>query len=134
MPTTIHHIAVAVRDLDEALAFYRDALGLEVTSRREVPKEGVEIAFLASGEAQIELVQPLDDEGGVARFLEKHGEGLHHLCLRVDDIAQAVARLREMGARLLSKEPQAGPGGKRYVFIHPRSAHGVLLELYEVEE
>lgn len=134
MPTTIHHIAVAVRDLDEALTFYRDALGLEVTGRREVPKEGVEIAFLASGEAQIELIQPLDEESGVARFLETHGEGLHHLCLRVDDIAQAVARLGEMEARLLSKEPQAGPEEKRYVFIHPRSAHGVLLELYEVEE
>jgi len=132
MPTTIHHIAVAVRDLDEALVFYRDALGLEVTGRREVPKEGVEIAFLASGEAEVELIQPLDDEGGVARFLEKHGDGLHHLCLKVDDIDQAIARVREMGGRLLSEEPQVGREGERYVFIHPRSAHGVLLELYEV--
>jgi methylmalonyl-CoA/ethylmalonyl-CoA epimerase len=132
MSTTVHHIAVAVRDLDEALVFYRDALGLEVITRREVPKEGVEIALLASGEAEIELIQPLDDEGGVARFLEKHGEGLHHLCLKVDDIDQAIARVREMGGRLLSEEPQVGPEGERYVFIHPRSAHGVLLELYEV--
>lgn len=132
MSTTVHHIAVAVRDLDEALVFYRDALGLEVITRREVPKEGVEIALLASGEAEIELIQPLDDEGGVARFLEKHGEGLHHLCLKVDDIDQAIARVREMGGRLLSEEPQVGPGGERYVFILPRSAHGVLLELYEV--
>ncbi|MGB9777559.1 MAG: methylmalonyl-CoA epimerase [Anaerolineae bacterium] len=130
MPTSIHHIAIAVRDLEAALAFYRDALGLEVTQRREVPEEGVEIAFLPAGEGEIELLRPLDPEGGVARFLEKRGEGLHHICLRVDDIAAAMERLRAAGAILLSQEPRVGADGTRYIFIHPKSAHGVLVELY----
>lgn len=131
---SIHHVAIAVRDLDAALAFYRDALGLEVRERREVPEEGVEIAFLPTGEGEIELLQPLSEEGGVARFLEKRGEGLHHICLRVDNIEAAVERLQAAGAQLLSEKPRIGPPGIRYIFIHPRSACGVLLELYEVEE
>jgi len=131
MSPSIHHIAIVVRDLDAALEFYRDALGLEVTERREVPDEGVEIAFLPTGEAEIELLRPLSDEGGVARFLEKRGEGLHHVCLAVEDVGAAMERLRAAGARLLSEEPRAGTHGTRYVFVHPRSAHGVLLELYE---
>lgn len=131
MPTSIHHIAIAVNDLEAALAFYRDALGLEVSERREVPEEGVEIAFLPAGEGEIELLRPLDPEGSVARFLEKRGEGLHHICLRVDDITTAMERLRAAGATLLSEEPRVGADGTRYVFIHPKSARGVLLELYE---
>ncbi len=130
--STIHHIAIAVRDLDAALAFYRDGLGLEMTERRVVPEEGVEIAFLPAGEGEIELLQPLSEEGGVARFLEKRGEGLHHICLRVDNIEEAMERLRAAGAKLLSEEPRVGAHGTRYVFVHPKSAHGVLLELYEV--
>jgi len=131
MSPSIHHIAIAVHDLEAALAFYRDALGLEVTQRREVPEEGVEIAFLPAGEGEIELLRPLDPEGGVARFLEKRGEGLHHICLRVDNIEVAMERLRAAGATLLSSEPRVGVDGTRYIFIHPKSAHGVLLELYE---
>lgn len=131
MPPSIHHIAIAVNNLEAALAFYRDALGLEVTQRREVPEEGVEIAFLPAGEGEIELLRPLVPEGGVARFLEKRGEGLHHICLRVDDITAAMEQLRAAGATLLSEEPRIGADGTRYVFIHPRSTHGVLLELYE---
>ena len=131
MNPSIHHIAIAVRDLDAALVFYRDTLGLEVTERREVPEEGVEIAFLPTGEGEIELLQPLDEESGVARFLEKRGEGLHHICLTVEDVEATMERLRAAGARLLSKEPRVNVHGTRYVFVHPRSAHGVLLELYE---
>ena len=131
MKRYIHHIAIAVHDLDAALAFYRDGLGLEVTERREEPDEGVEIAFLPAGEGEIELVRPLDEEGGVARFLEKRGEGLHHVCLAVDDVEVAMEQLRATGARLLSEEPRVNIHGTRYVFIHPKSAHGVLLELYE---
>jgi methylmalonyl-CoA epimerase len=133
MGTRIHHIAIAVEDLDRALAFYRDGLGLELTERRPVPEEGVEIAFLPAGEGEIELLQPLDEESGVAKFLKKRGEGLHHICVKVDDIEAAVERLRTAGARLLS-EPKTNAHGTRYVFVHPRSAHGVLLELYEVAE
>ena len=131
---TIHHIAIAVHDLDAALAFYRDGLGLEMTERHKVPQEGVEVAFLPAGEGKIELLQPLDEEGGVARFLEKHGEGLHHVCLAVKDIEAAMERLRAAGARLLSKEPRVNVHDTRYIFVHPRSTHGVLLELYETAE
>ncbi len=128
---SIHHVAVVVRDIERALAFYRDALGLEMTERREVPEEDVEIAFLPAGEGEIELIRPLSDEGSLARFLEKRGEGLHHICLAVDDIDAAVERLRSAGARVLSEEPRRHADGTRYVFVHPKSAHGVLMELYE---
>ncbi len=134
MSLFVHHIAIAVRDLDAALDFYRDALGLELAERREVPEEGVEIAFLPAGEGEIELLRPLSEEGGVARFLEKRGEGLHHVCLAVDDIDAAMERLRAAGAQVLSDEPRVDAHGTRYVFVHPKSAHGVLLELYESHE
>ena len=138
MKPSIHYIAIAVHDLDTALAFYQDGLGLEMTERREVPEEGVEIAFLPTGQAhgcgEIELLQPLGAESGVARFLEKRGEGLHHICLGVTDIEAAVERLRAAGARMLSDEPRVNKHGTRYIFIHPRAAHGVLLELYQVAE
>ncbi len=131
MKPSIHHIAIVVRDLDEALSLYQDALGLEMTERREEPAEGVEIAFLPAGEGEIELVRPLDEESGIARFLEKRGEGLHHVCLAVEDVAAAMERLREGGAQLLSEEPRVNAHGVRYAFVHPKSTHGVLLELYE---
>lgn len=131
MTLPIDHVAIIVRNLDEALAFYRDALGLDVTERRDVPEEGVEVASLPLAQSRIELVRPLSDEGGVARFLEKRGEGLHHICLVVDNIVEAMEQLRESGADLITEEPQVGTDGTRYVFIHPKSAHGVLLELYE---
>jgi len=134
MVESIDHIAVVVRDLDEALTFYRDALSLEVTERREVPEEQVAIASLSIGDTSIELVQPLHAESGIARFLEKRGEGLHHICLNVKDIATAMAQLRDAGADLITKSPRTGVDGKRYAFIHPKSAHGVLLELYERSE
>jgi len=130
----IHHIAIAVRDLDAALSFYQQALGLEVAERREVPQEGVEIAFLPVGEGEIELLQPLDPEGGVARFLDKRGEGLHHICLAVPDLDAALKRLQAAGAQVIGEGPRVGTHGRRYLFVHPRSAHGVLLELYEVPE
>jgi methylmalonyl-CoA epimerase len=131
MSTSIHHIAIAVHDLDTALTFYRDGLGLEVTERREVPEEGVEIAFLPVGGGEIELIQPLDESSSVARFLEKSGEGLHHVCLAVEDIEAAMTQLRAAGARMLNREPRVNAHGTRYAFVSPRSAHGVLLELYE---
>jgi methylmalonyl-CoA/ethylmalonyl-CoA epimerase len=134
MNPTLHHIAIAVHDLDAALAFYRDGLGLEVTERRQEPQEGVEVAFLPAGEGKIELLQPLDEKSGVARALNKRGEGLHHICLAVEDIEAAMERLQAAGARLLSKEPRVNIEGTRYVFVHPGSARGVLLELYEDRE
>jgi len=133
MNPSIHHIAIAVKDLDAALAFYRDGLGLTVAERRTVPEEGVEIAFLPAGEGEIELLRPLDAQSSVARFLEKRGEGLHHICLAVEGLEAAIPPLRAAGARFLSDEPRVSASGARYIFIHPQSANGVLLELYEVK-
>jgi methylmalonyl-CoA epimerase len=126
----IHHIAIAVADLDAALAFYRDALGVQVGARREVPAEGVEIAFLPMGEAELELLEALEPDNSIGRFLEKRGEGIHHVCLLVEDIEAAVARLEAAGARMTG-EIRTNEEGTRYAFIHPKSAHGVLIELYE---
>jgi methylmalonyl-CoA/ethylmalonyl-CoA epimerase len=128
----IHHIAIAVEDLDKALNFYRDALGLGITARKHVPAEGVEIAFLPAGDAEIELLRPLDPDNSIGRFIAKRGEGIHHICLQVDDIAAAVSRLEGQGAHMAT-EIRAHPDGTRYAFVHPRSANGVLTELYEVQ-
>lgn len=134
MTPSIDHIAVVVRDLDKALSFYRDALGLEVIERREVLEEQVEVALLSLGDVSIELVQPVSAGSGVARFLEKRGEGVHHVCLTVDDIVAAMEQLRNGGASLITEKPRVGTDGRRYAFIHPKSGHGVLIELYERAE
>ena len=126
----IHHIAIAVTDMDEALKFYRDALGVEVAGRRDVPAEGVEIAFLPMGETELELLRPLDPENNIGKFIEKRGEGIHHICVEVADIEAAVAQLQAAGGRLAT-ELRAHPDGTRYVFIHPKSTRGVLMELYQ---
>lgn len=126
----IHHIAIAVQDLDAALEFYHQALGVEVAGRREVPAEGVEIAFLPMGEAEIELLRPLDPGNSIGRFLDKRGEGIHHICVLVEDLDAALAQLQAAGAQLAG-EVRSHPDGTRYVFVHPRSTHGVLMELYQ---
>ena len=128
----INHVAIVVSDLEKALAFWVDALGLPLQRREHAPDEAVEIAFLPTGEGEIELLQPTDDQSGVARFLDNRGPGLHHLCLEVDDIEGAMERLREHGAELINETPRVSDDGqRRYVFVHPKSAGGVLLELYE---
>jgi methylmalonyl-CoA/ethylmalonyl-CoA epimerase len=129
----IHHVAIAVKDLDAALEFYRDALGLEVTDRREVPAEGVEIAFLPTGEAEMELLRPLDPENSIGRFVEKRGEGIHHICLHVDDIEAKVAQIEAAGGRMAT-EIREHDDGTRYAFVHPKSARGVLIELYQTPD
>ena len=130
----INHIGIVVRDIEDALAVYRDALGLELTRIEERPDRGVKIAFLPAGDSDIELVQPTTEEGGVAAFLEKRGEGLHHICLEVEDIKAALAELREKGFNLIDEQPRQGPHGEWVTFIHPKSARGVLIELYELSE
>jgi len=132
--TKINHIGIVVRDIEEALAVYRDGLGLELTRVEERPDRGVRIAFLPAGDSDIELVQPTTEEGGVASFLEKRRGGLHHICLEVEDIKAALAELREKGFKLIDEQPRQGPHGERVAFVHPKSAHGVLLELYELAE
>ncbi|MEW6717887.1 MAG: methylmalonyl-CoA epimerase [Chloroflexota bacterium] len=128
----IHHIAVVVEDFEAALGFWRDALGLELTHIEDVPKQKVQVAFLPLGESEIELVKPTDPEAGIARFLEKSGPGMHHICVGVDDIVAKLDELKEKGIRLINEAPLLGEGGRRYAFIHPKSTHGVLVELYEI--
>lgn len=126
----LDHIGIAVRDIHEALNTYQNALGLPLRDIVEVADQKVTVAFLPAGETNLELVQPAGDEGGVARFLQERGEGIHHLCIEVDDIEAAMERLRAHGARLIDKTPRRGAHG-RVAFVHPKSMHGVLLELVE---
>jgi methylmalonyl-CoA epimerase len=126
----IDHLGIAVRSLDEALKFYRDQLGLEVSLREAVDAEKVNVAMLPLGEPRIELLEPVGADSVIGKFLEKRGGGLHHVALRVPDLNASVERLRAAGARLLN-EPRAGAGGHQYVFVHPSSTGGVLLELIQ---
>ncbi len=130
----IDHVAIVVEDIDRALNFWRDGLGLEVTHVEDVPEQNSVVAFLPAGAAEVELVKPTDEESGVARYLRKRGPGIHHLCFEVDDIQEYLERLRAMGVRLINPEPVIGTGGKLIAFIHPESTHGVLVELYEVTQ
>jgi len=127
----INHIAIVVEELDDALHFWRDALGLKVTSVEEVPDQDSIVAFLPVGNMEIELVKPTSAESGVARYLNKRGPGIHHICFEVDDIEASLDSLKESGVRLINSEPVIGANGKRLAFVHPESAHGVLVELYE---
>ena len=126
----VHHVAVVVRDLDAALSFYRDRLRLPLDVVMPIDTDGVRIAFLPVGETNIELVEPTRSDTGVARFLESRGEGFHHVCLEVDDLAAELARLAAEGVELIDHAPRRGAEGP-VAFIHPRSCHGVLVELIE---
>jgi methylmalonyl-CoA/ethylmalonyl-CoA epimerase len=136
MPTIkrINHVAIIVADIDASLCFWRDALGLRVSHVEEVPDQDAVVAFLPTGQAEIELVMPTSDESGVARFLDKRGPGMHHICFEVDDLEERLQRLKQAGIRLINPEPVVGTGGKRIAFIHPESTEGVLVELYQLTE
>ncbi|HVF54911.1 MAG TPA: methylmalonyl-CoA epimerase [Pyrinomonadaceae bacterium] len=127
----IEHIGIATPRLDDALRFWRDALGLDVVHTEVVEEQGVRVAMLPVGEPRIELLEPTGPSSPVAKFLEKRGAGIHHVAVRVDDIRAALARLKERGARLIDETPRIGAGGCLVAFIHPSSAGGVLLELVE---
>ena len=128
----INHIGIVVRDMRESLTFYQGTLGLELTRVEERPDQAVNIAFLPAGESEIELLQPTTEDSGVAKFLAKRGEGIHHICLQVEDIEEALRELAEEGLQLIDEQPRQGPHGEKLAFVHPKSAHGVLLELYEL--
>jgi methylmalonyl-CoA/ethylmalonyl-CoA epimerase len=127
----IEHIGIATPKIDDALAFWRDALGLTVVHTEEVEEQGVRVAMLPVGEPRIELLEPTHAGSPVAKFLEKRGAGVHHIAVRVEDIRASLARLKQRGARLIDEEPRVGAEGCLVAFVHPASAGGVLLELVE---
>ena len=127
----IAHIGIAVRNLDEALRLYHDTLGLPLHGRETVESDRVTVAFLPIGDTQVELLEATDPESPVARFIEKRGEGVHHVAFEVDDVDEALEILREQGFRLIDETPRAGAGGARVAFVHPRTTNGVLIELCE---
>ena len=126
----VHHVALIVRSIDDALRLWRDMLGLELESIKGIEQDRVRIAFLSIGESKIELVEPTDDSTGVARFLAAKGEGFHHVCFEVANLAETLLRLEIDGLELIDSAPRRGAEGP-VAFIHPRSCHGVLVELIE---
>jgi methylmalonyl-CoA epimerase len=129
LKATLDHIGIAVKDLDMALAFYRDALGLEIDAPEEVPSQNVRARFIPVGESSLELLEATAPDSPIARYLDKRGPGIHHLTLRVDDIHATLARLKERGVRLIDETPRPGAEGALVAFVHPSAAHGVLVEL-----
>jgi methylmalonyl-CoA/ethylmalonyl-CoA epimerase len=127
----IHHIALVVPEVEGALAFWRDTLGIPLQEIANFPEQASRIAFLPMESGELELLEPTVPDSGIARFLQKRGPGIHHVCFEVDDLDGMIAVLKERGVRLLSDQPMTGGGGRRMIFIHPESARGVLVELYE---
>jgi methylmalonyl-CoA/ethylmalonyl-CoA epimerase len=127
----LDHVAIAVHDLDKAIALYRDVLGLKLHSVEEVPEQKVRTAIFGEGLGRVELICPTEKDTGVARFLEKRGEGMHHICVEVPDIEAALRDLKARGAPLIDETPKPGAGGARVAFVHPKGMHGVLVELRE---
>jgi methylmalonyl-CoA/ethylmalonyl-CoA epimerase len=128
----INHVAVVVDDMEKALSFWRDALGMDLHGLRDVPAEKSQVAFLPLSGSEVELVQPTTDDSGIAKYLAKRGPGMHHLCLEVDDIEGMMSQLKAKGVRLINEEPRTAADGKKYAFIHPESTSGVLVELYQI--
>jgi len=126
----VHHVALIVRSIDDSLGLWRDALSLELETVMDIPPDHVRIAFLGVGESKIELVEPTDTSTGVARFLESKGEGFHHVCFEVPNLAETLLRLEIDGIELIDSAPRKGAEGP-VAFLHPRSCHGVLVELIE---
>ncbi len=133
-PAAVDHIGIAVHSIDEALNFWQKSLGIQCTRVEEVAEQKVKTAFLPVGDTEIELLQATSDDSPVAKFIEKKGEGIHHLALRVDDLDAALAELKEQGMRLIDETPRYGAGGARIAFIHPKATGGILLELSERQE
>lgn len=129
--TLLDHVGIAVRSLAERIPLYRDLLGAPLTREEHVASEQVRVAFFGDCETHIELLEPVGDEGPIAQFLQKRGEGIHHICFSVDDIDAALARLRAEGVAIVGEAPRPGAGGCRVAFLHPKSTGGLLIELSE---
>jgi methylmalonyl-CoA/ethylmalonyl-CoA epimerase len=132
MKAVLDHIGIAVKDLTAALAFYRDALGLEIEAPEEVASQRVRAHFVPVGEAKLELLEATAADSPIAKYVDKRGPGLHHITLRVDDIEAALAQLKAHGAKLIDEQPRPGAEGSLVAFVHPASAHGVLVELKQI--
>src|SRR5215471_15896595 len=132
MKVTLDHIGIAVAELSEALKFYKDALGLEIEAPEDVASQRVRAHFIPAGEAALELLEATADDSPIAKYVVKRGPGLHHITLRVDDIRAALAQLKARGVRLIDETPREGAHGSLVAFIHPASAHGVLVELKQL--
>lgn len=131
MTSKVNHIGVAVKNLEGSLPFYRDTLGMVFEGIEEVADQKVRVAFLAVGESRIELLEPTAEDSPVARFLEKHGEGIHHVAYQVDDLAATLTKLKADGVRLVDEMPRRGAHGTMIAFLHPKASGGVLTELCE---
>ena len=127
----IEHIGIAVQNLEESLNFYQDILGLEFLKQETVESQGVKIAFLKVGESKIELLEPLNEESTIARFIKKNGQGIHHFAILVDSIEDKIEAMQAQGARLIGDKVTVGADNMQIIFIHPKTTNGVLLELCE---
>ena len=128
----ISHLGVAVKNIEQAMDFYKSVFHVPVSS--PITAGDIKVSMVEIGDSSIELIQPISDKGVIAKFLEKRGQGIHHVCFEVDDILAYITRLQENGMELINEEPVIGTGGKLIAFIHPESTHGVLVELYELTQ
>lgn len=125
----VDHIGIAVKNLDETLKFYTDALGLEVEGTETVEEQKVKVAFLPVGDTEVELLESTSPDGPIAKFIEKKGEGIQHIAFKVENIEEAIKHMKEKGFRMIDEKPRYGAGGAKIAFCHPKSTYGVLLEL-----
>lgn len=125
----VDHIGIAVKDLEETLKFYTDILGLEAGGTEVVEEQKVKVAFLPIGDTEVELLESTSEDGPIARYIEKNGEGVQHIAFKVDDIEAAIAYMQEKGMRMIDEQPRYGAGGAKIAFVHPKSSHRVLVEL-----
>jgi len=129
MVNKVDHIGIAVKNLDEAVNFYENILGLKVTGTETVNEQKVKVAFLPVGDSEVELLESTEEDGPVAKFIAKNGEGVQHIAYRVDDVEAAIAQMKEKGIRMIDDKPRYGAGGAKIAFCHPKSTFGVLIEL-----
>ncbi len=130
----IDHVAIAVQGLNETIKLFSEKIGLPFSHIADEPEQHVRVAFFPVGGSEVEFLEPTDTTSGVAKWMEKRGEGLHHLCFEVDDLDAILARLKEQGVQLINPEPVTNSAGRRLAFVHPKAAHGVLIELYEEQK
>lgn len=131
MVNKVDHIGIAVKDLDSTLKFYEDILGIKCINTEVVEEQKVKVAFLPIGDTEVELLESTEEDGPIAKFIEKKGEGMQHMAYRVDDIEKAIEELKEKGIRMIDEKPRYGAGGAKIAFLHPKSTFGVLIELCE---